>query len=152
MATLINANRARLLAIKYTKSERKRLIRAGACCLLCGRGEPDVELTLDHFPVEFSELREDFMRVHSAKAVAAMTQSDYEAKWVDFHAEFAVYRVLCFACNNREGEVHNQKLERKRRFAALAASKPIKLKPKYDKRGIRITERKIYSKGKIKIV
>lgn len=82
----------------------------GRECANCGTTE---RITVDHVDPTFLEISNDFIskfglpEVIDNPCTSMVTKCfkdfDLEAKWVHFHAERAVYQLLCVSCNASKG-------------------------------------------------
>ena len=80
-------------------------------CAIC---ETEENLTTDHVAPPFDDIALDFFSCygvpkvvgHSDKSIVVNIFEDgqLEGKWIHFHAERAVYQILCRSCNVRKGK------------------------------------------------
>lgn len=86
--------------------------KSGIKCEICEKEERSRVLRhVDHFPLSFQELSNNFLASETdlpvdfadcPKSNAAMFKYDdkeFAARWVSYHLEHARYRMLCVSCN-----------------------------------------------------
>ena len=79
----------------------------------CATCKATDNLSVDHVYPAFVEMANYFIQLHGiaviidspdkSKVVKMFADPDMEAAWVSFHAQHAVYQILCRSCNSRKG-------------------------------------------------
>lgn len=77
-------------------------------CVLCGASE---HLQTDHVDPSFERIANEFMKLHKDIALVdgiggvgeVFEDMNIEAEWIAFHAQRAVYQLLCRSCNASKG-------------------------------------------------
>ncbi len=83
--------------------------RAAATPKRCTRCQSEQDLTTDHYAPPFIAIANDYLREFSPALAegegrgAVFAQQDEEAHWIQFHAQRAVYQLLCRSCNASKG-------------------------------------------------
>lgn len=99
--------RALRAAIMYQmKIYRRSQVR---CCVLCSS---DKEITVDHYPTKFRDIRDEFLQTHTPPTTFTKNyrsqdcfheeDKEFEREWQEFHEQKATYRILCSTCNTKE--------------------------------------------------
>jgi hypothetical protein len=79
------------------------------CCVLCSS---DTQITVDHYPVKFRHIRDEFLQTHAPPTIFTKNyrsqdcfreeDAEFEREWQEFHEQKASYRILCSTCNATE--------------------------------------------------
>ena len=75
-------------------------------CVLC---ESTLNITVDHYPTKFRDIRDSFLEGKTPPSVFAKRDDSRECfrsedllfkeEWMKYHSDRATYRILCYKCN-----------------------------------------------------